>query len=1056
MGEQAEKNYPSIRVTVLTFFLLATTLTAGLAIGLQYYFGHQQARDSARTLYTVAAASVASELQGISERNTNLIGLMAENPSLESQTERANQTSAFAAAMRNNPLIHAIYLAHEDGTFFQLINLESGPAVRQSYRATSLDRWVTVTVSAHSKGRNRHFDYLDANLNLSSQRDEATDYDHRSRAWYSATLASKVTEVSAPYLFAHLKVVGRTISRRVGAGDTIVAMDMTLKSMSAFLQEQEAARFGELLLYSQEGEVIASSRSVERRRELGELPELLLTEKEKALVAVTPALKVSNEMNWPPLDYAVSGEPEGYAIDLMRMLSAMTGLEFEFVNGLSWPELVENFRQGKIDILHPIHPSQDRQGWGVFSEEFLNLKLAVVRPEGVEPVVGLSQLAGKKLAIPKGWATVSQVKKHFPEIEVVETENTLEAMRKTLDGSVDAAMDNEIILRYLANYYFLQGLSYSVDPDMGGAAPTTSLHLLMASDKVELLALLNRAIASIGPRQHESLRAKWMNFEQSLGSGDTGAVPHSVFLDIARDSALESELHQIEHNGQTFYAYGTRIESDDGNQPLFGVLVPEQSIVGPFMERLWLSILITGGFLMLIAPLSWFFANPIVSPIKQLARENDKVRERRYTDVRQVKTQIKELDDLSESMVDMVESISAYELAQRKLMDSFIQLIAEAIDEKSPYTGGHCERVPELALMLAKHADASALPAFETFVLKDEDAWREYRIAAWLHDCGKITTPEHIVDKGSKLEVIYNRIHEVRTRFEVLWRDAEIQCLKNIALNPQDEDVFRAELGRARQTLQDDFAFIAECNVGGEFLDKEKQAHLRLLGERIWTRHFDDKIGLSPVEELRVKAESASAPAILPVEEKLLQDRPDHIIPRTRSTDYPPEFGIDMEIPEHLYNQGEIYNLSVSRGTLTQEDRFKINEHMISTIKMLESLPFPEELKNVPRYASTHHETMRGSGYPRKLQGDQLSIAERILAIADVFEALTASDRPYKKAKPVSVALDILHKMVEDQHLDSDCFQLFIRSGVYREYAEAFLEPSQIDEVDIGKYGVPA
>ena len=159
-----------------------------------------------------------------------------------------------------------------------------------------------------------------------------------------------------------------------------------------------------------------------------------------------------------------------------------------------------------------------------------------------------------------------------------------------------------------------------------------------------------------------------------------------------------------------------------------------------------------------------------------------------------------------------------------------------------------------------------------------------------------------------------------------------------------------------------------------------------------------------------------------------------------------------MEIPDHLGNLGELYNLSVSRGTLTREDRFRINEHMISTIKMLESLPFPKELKNVPRYASTHHETMRGSGYPRKLPGEQLSIPERILAVADIFEALTASDRPYKKAKPISEALDILHRMVIDNHVDKDCFELFLKSGVYLEYGKRFLQPNQVDEVELGKY----
>jgi len=193
----------------------------------------------------------------------------------------------------------------------------------------------------------------------------------------------------------------------------------------------------------------------------------------------------------------------------------------------------------------------------------------------------------------------------------------------------------------------------------------------------------------------------------------------------------------------------------------------------------------------------------------------------------------------------------------------------------------------------------------------------------------------------------------------------------------------------------------------------------------------------------------------LPTTEPLLSDRADHVIRRPEGWAYPTNLGINMDIPDHLYNQGEIYNLSISRGTLTSEDRFKINEHMISTIKMLESLPFPDELKNVPRYASTHHETMKGSGYPRRLSGDELSIPERILAVADIFEALTASDRPYKKAKTISVAIDILHNMVLDNHVDRDCFELFVREGVFLEYARQYLKPEQIDPVDVAKYLTP-
>ena len=241
---------------------------------------------------------------------------------------------------------------------------------------------------------------------------------------------------------------------------------------------------------------------------------------------------------------------------------------------------------------------------------------------------------------------------------------------------------------------------------------------------------------------------------------------------------------------------------------------------------------------------------------------------------------------------------------------------------------------------------------------------------------------------------------------------------------------------------------MAECNVGGEFLAPDKIERLEEIANVQWQRHFDNRLGLSPMEELR----ATSPPPSLPATELLLSDKPEHIIERPQVTDYPPKFGINMDIPEHLYNLGEVYNLRVSRGTLTEEDRFKINEHMISTIRILESLPFPAELENVPRYASTHHETMKGSGYPRKLPGEALSIPERILAIADIFEALTASDRPYKKAKTISAALAIMHKMVLDNHIDKDCFRLFVTDKVYLDYAREFLPAEQIDDVDTDLY----
>jgi HD-GYP domain-containing protein (c-di-GMP phosphodiesterase class II) len=389
--------------------------------------------------------------------------------------------------------------------------------------------------------------------------------------------------------------------------------------------------------------------------------------------------------------------------------------------------------------------------------------------------------------------------------------------------------------------------------------------------------------------------------------------------------------------------------------------------------------------------------------------------------------------------------------SQERLIDAIIAILAGAIDAKSSYTGGHCNRVPELGIMLAEAAAATTSGPLANFGFADEDAWREFRIGAWLHDCGKVTTPEYVVDKATKLETIHNRIHEIRTRFEVLLRDAEIERLQGL-LAGGDPEHLAARFEARRRQLQDDYAFVAASNLGGECFDSAKAERLQQIAQQTWQRHFDDTLGLAWEEHER-RTDGGRRPADrLPVTEPLLADKPWHRIPRPPQQVPDPRYGFRMAVPELLYNLGELTNLSVSRGTLTDEERYKINDHIVQTIIMLEALPFPRKLARVAEIAGAHHETLDGRGYPRKLNAGQLSIPARIMAIADIFEALTAADRPYKRAKTLSESIDILAGFRDRKHIDPDLFELFLRSGVYRRYAELFLKPEQIDDVDIERY----
>ena len=365
-------------------------------------------------------------------------------------------------------------------------------------------------------------------------------------------------------------------------------------------------------------------------------------------------------------------------------------------------------------------------------------------------------------------------------------------------------------------------------------------------------------------------------------------------------------------------------------------------------------------------------------------------------------------------------------LSQRDLMESFVRVLGNAIDAKSPHTAGHCARVPVIARMLAQAAVDDKIGPFSNFYLTDME-WYELDLAAWLHDCGKIITPDHVIEKSTKLETIHNRIHEIRTRFEVLRRDAEIDMLKR-KLAGEDADICDADFNKRVTELETQFAMVADANIGDAELGGETIDALHDIAGQTWVRHFDRTVGLSWAENQRL-SDADLASLRQAGTENLLMDREDQVY--------------------QGFNRGELYNLSIARGTLTAEERQVINDHVVVTQDMLAQLPYPNELQRIPAIAGNHHEKMNGSGYPHGMTGDEMGILEKVMVIADIFEALTAVDRPYKRPKHMSECIAILGDMRDKGEIDNDLFELFLISGTYLEYGKKFLQPEQCDDVDI-------
>lgn len=399
---------------------------------------------------------------------------------------------------------------------------------------------------------------------------------------------------------------------------------------------------------------------------------------------------------------------------------------------------------------------------------------------------------------------------------------------------------------------------------------------------------------------------------------------------------------------------------------------------------------------------------------------------------------LRELLSFAEIAKDNIDNMQQ----QKDMLDSFVELIASAIDTKSPFTSGHCQRVPYITQALAQVADEDQ-KYFPQFMMS-KDRWTELKLASWLHDCGKITTPEYVIDKATKLETIHDRIHEIRTRVEVLKSQAEADYWRNLYRGGSKAQLDK-QLAQTLTELDEDFAFIAECNQGSEQLSDAAVERLQVIAKRRWKRTIDDRSGISWLEQQRVNTESQA----LPVMEPLLSDKESHRIPWVNTqVHFTEQQSFNLKPGELRYNRGELYNLSIRSGTLTPEERFIINDHIIQTIMMLKKLPYPKYLRQVPEIAGGHHEHMNGQGYPQGLTEKDMSVQARIMAIADVFEALTSSDRPYKKAKTLSESLAIMTHMATSGHLDPKLYLLFLEQEVYLEYAANHLDNTQCDLVD--------
>lgn len=967
-------------------------------------FAWQTYRDTQRILLATSTETTRYIRDALSEKvqrvltpARNQITLLSYSalPDADSLAKRLEALPLIKHTLMDNQITDALYVGYSNGEFI-LFRLLQDDAHRALVNAPA-DATLMVQSVSHKGSGALIGEYLfyDRNLKLLEARlVPGYKYDPRTRPWYQYAAKSNGIVLTEPYVFFTTRVVGATMAERAADGAAIVGLDLTLESIAAELKEIRITPSSELVLIGQSEQVVAYRDSTKMTvRQADDTLRLAGAGNDVSTHRTDGTLRLVTikELSVPPLQRAsalLGGAKSHDQVDL---------------DGRKWQVTL-----AKIPIE---------------SNYFLTMLVAVPEDELFE---GAREIVVRQITIALAILLVSVLLGWMGTRLLVKPLNRLARETKAI-----AAFDFEKDVKVKT---FISEVG-----DLGRS---------LSRMKVTIRKFLDIGHALAAERDFQPLLDLVLRESIALVESDGGAI----YLWHESEEVLVPEIVRWRDDKlaiQEVHAKPLQIKGDGIVDEIGSVLregriaVIERHLEYRELDALGLRDLVEGE----MAARTALVVVPLFTRKQEVLGAL-------------VLVKAIHLDEstwsVSDRLIELIRAVSGSASvaiennqllqAQKNLMDALIKLIAGAIDAKSSHTGGHCARVPALTKMLAEAACATHVGPFADFALSPEE-WEAVEIGSWLHDCGKVTTPEYVVDKATKLETIYDRIHEIRMRFEVLKRDAEIAYWHG-RQEGGNELQLKAEMNRVHRQLDDDFAFVAACNEGGEFMEPVKVTRIKEIATRTWRRTLSNRIGLSYEEKERMER---TPEPLLPVEESLLADRDDHITPLEPRDIIPPDnpWGFHLTLPKYRMNRGEIYNLCIGRGTLTEEERYHINDHISQTIMMLQSLPFPRHLRAVPEIAGGHHERMDGTGFPKRLKREEMSPIARMMAIADVFEALTAADRPYKKAKKLSEAIRIMAFMKKDNHLDPDLLDLFLRAGVWKRYAEQFLQPEQVDEPDI-------
>ncbi len=925
------------RMTVLSAFIVFAIFIATAAISVQLYFSERLAEEAAvlqfkefgekvteRAEHLYGVGATIAKMLAVSEGITVPIDLDSPHPIVPTMAE----------TLTINPQVYSMFVALPNDEYIQLTNLGLSEEVRTLWQAAPEDQWLEMRIVVTKDGRMMVKRYLSDQLETRMQVNELTDYRPTTRFWYQSAQLGTVSKTT-PYRFRFTGNAGVSMTTKSQQGP-VVGVGISLAEMVQNLKHDKNAQSLHAFVFDQNGQLIGKTDNLDSQKRWAH-SSIYLTEPERQFLANSGPLLVANELDFPPLDFTVAGNPRGYFPELIEQLASVLGMEIEFVNGSSFSSLYQSYMSGELDLLQPMSKNPQRQNIGLFSKKVFDSKMVgVTRIDNPNNIRNLDQLHAMKVVGVRDYATAQYLQTHYPSVELTLVESSVDAMRMVESGEAEIFIGLDAVVQYLKTYYFMDKLKISEPIESLTESKDFDMYLMVRKEKPYLQSSLDKALASMDPQFIEHLSDKWLSpksvKQTELNQLDLsmGQLGEHFLHNVSQLTQISHSISSIDLDGVEQYAFSMPIKvqllGGDDVAEYVGVVMAKDEVLSPYLDKVKVTVLLSLASFFLLTPLALVLIRLLTRPMAQLSEQLDQMQRGELAQSVQVSSHIVELDRLYQGVKRTLDSLFDAQRNQAHLFDSLNRQLHLLAKQNDPHGRFGNELYWQFAQALWEKVSQSNDEFLKNQNLRSNQLYC-VQVCFDLVQHVRLYAPATTMQKRTKLDVVDDRIHSIRLRFEILWREAEVTYWQSLAREPNNKSILRQQLEQKISALKEDYLFVCKCNLGMIPLDPVNRERLNSIAGQKWVSKLNPIMGTHKSGELISQEKYTYSPGV------------NSLI----SADYEQNARTD-----HLFAADELHSLLTQEPLYSESERKLLDYQFQQGVEAMQGLTFTDTLKGVP------------------------------------------------------------------------------------------------------------